>query len=357
MIPVTQSFLPPEEEFFRQLKRVYKTNWVTNRGELVQELEEKLIEHLGINNLLLTANGTISLQIALKILGNNSEIITTPFSYIATASSIVWENCIPVFVDIDPTYLTIDESKIEPAITNRTSCILATHVYGSPCNIEAIDAISKKYNIPVIYDASHCFGVKYNSESIFNFGDISTCSFHATKLFHTGEGGAIVSNNKNLTNRIYYSHNFGHKGTLDYWGLGINGKLSELHAAMGLAILPYMHEIIEERRKIVNTYNGNINFTSIRNLTIREKTEWNYSYYPLIFHSEKQLLEIEQKLNEENIFPRRYFYPSLNTIEYLRSSKMTVSEDIACRILCLPLYKGLAASEIEKIITIINNNL
>ncbi|HNE48915.1 MAG TPA: aminotransferase class V-fold PLP-dependent enzyme, partial [Saprospiraceae bacterium] len=184
MIAVTQTFLPPIEEYQAQVQRAYNNNWLTNRGELVRELEQKLQKYLTVDNILITNNGTVPLQIALKLLGKGGEIITTPFSYVATTSSIVWENCTPVFVDIDPEYLTIDESKIEAAITDKTSCILATHVFGNPCNIEIIEAIGRKHQLFVIYDAAHCFGVRYNNKSIFEYGDISTCSFHATKLFH-----------------------------------------------------------------------------------------------------------------------------------------------------------------------------
>lgn len=197
-IPVTKTFLPPIEEYQAQAKRAFDNQWLTNRGELVLELEEKLKIYLETDNIIITNNGTIPLQIALKLLGKKGEIITTPFSYVATTAAIVWENCTPVFVDIHPEYLTIDETKIEEAITSNTTAILATHVFGNPCNVEAIDVIAKKHNLKVIYDAAHCFGVKYNNQSVFNYGDVSTCSFHATKLFHTAEGGAIFASNKEL---------------------------------------------------------------------------------------------------------------------------------------------------------------
>ena len=194
MINVTKTFLPPFEEYNAILKRAWDNNWITNRGELVKELEEKLKDYLSVENIILTTNGTLPLQIAIKTLNLSGEIITTPFSYVATTAVIVWENCTPVFVDIDPEYLTIDETKIEAAITDKTCAILATHVFGNPCNIEVIDSIAKRHGLKVIYDAAHCFGVKYKGESIFNYGDVSTCSFHATKLFHTGEGGAMFAN-------------------------------------------------------------------------------------------------------------------------------------------------------------------
>ena len=243
MINVTQTFLPPQQEYQAILKKVWDTDWLTNRGQLVIELEEKLQNYLGSNRLLATTNGTLPLQIALKILAKEGEVITTPFSYVATTSSIVWENCTPVFVDIDPGHLTIDEKKIEAAITPDTTAILATHIFGNPCAVEEIQRIAQKHQLAVIYDAAHGFGVKYKNKSLFNYGDVSTCSFHATKLFHTGEGGALFCKDKELMHQLYYHHNFGHNGPESFYGLGINAKMSELQAAMGLAVLPYMEEI------------------------------------------------------------------------------------------------------------------
>ena len=357
MINVTKTFLPLIEEYNKQVKRAWDNEWLTNRGELVLELEEKLKDYLFISNIIVTNNGTIPLQIALKLLGNKGEIITTPFSYVATTAAIVWENCIPVFVDIHPEYLTIDETKIEAAITDKTTAILATHVFGNPCNVITIEAIAKKYNLKVIYDGAHCFGVKYNGKSIFEYGDVSTCSFHATKLFHTGEGGAMFAKNPDLQHQLFYNHNFGHNGPLAFHGLGINGKISELQAAMGLSILPYMEMIIDKRRKVVDFYNENLDFSKLKTLKIRENTQWNYSYYPVIFENEAQLLTVQKVLNKNQIFPRRYFYPSLNTIEYTKGEKMPISESIASRILCLPLYVGISVESVTKIVTLINENL
>ena len=357
MITVTKTFLPPIDEYNKQVQRAWDNQWLTNRGELALELEEKLKNHLKVSNIIITTNGTIPLQIALKLLGNGGEIITTPFSYIATTAAIVWENCTPVFVDIHPEYFTIDETKIEAAITDKTSAILATHVFGNPCDVEAIEAIAKKHNLKVIYDAAHCFGVTYCNKSIFDYGDISTCSFHATKLFHTGEGGAMFTNDLDLQHQLFYSHNFGHNGPHAFHGVGINAKMTELQAAMGLAILPYMHEILKQRKETVDYYNANLDFSKLKKITIRENTEWNYSYYPIIFQSEAQLLRVEKVLNDNQIMPRRYFYPSLNTIHYVTGQSMPISEHIAIRILCLPSYMGLAVLELEKIVEIINAHL
>ena len=355
MIKVTQTFLPPIDEYSAFVQRAYNNNWLTNRGELVRELEEKLKGYLGTDNILITNNGTVPLQIAVKLLGKGGEIITTPFSYVATTASIVWENCTPVFVDIHPEYLTIDEQKIEAAITPKTTCILATHVFGNPCNIEAIEEIASKHNLAVIYDAAHCFGVKYKGQTIFNYGDVSTCSFHATKLFHTGEGGAVFANNKDLFDKNFYSHNFGHKGPLDFYGLGINAKISELQAAMGLAVFPYIDHIIAERKKVIDYYDHHLDYNRLQKLRIREQTEWNYSYYPVIFETEEELLKAEVNLNNNNIIPRRYFYPSLNHLPYVNHASMPVSENIAKHILCLPLYVGLKVKELEMIVNILNS--
>ena len=354
MITVTKTFLPSIEKYNFYLKRAWDKVWLTNRGELTLELEQKIKTDYNINNIIITTNGTIPLQIALKLFGNNSEIITTPFSYVATSAAIVWENCTPVFVDIHPEYLTIDELKIESAITSKTTAILATHVFGNPCHLEAIEKIAKKHNLKIIYDAAHCFGVTYDNVSIFNFGDVSTCSFHATKIFHTGEGGAMFCNNDETYKKLFYSHNFGHNGPLDFHGLGINAKISELQSAMGLAVYESLDFIFKERKKVVDYYNSHLDFAKINALKIREKTKWNYSYYPVIFDSEATLLKVESALIKQDIIPRRYFYPSLNTIPYVKGKEMPISESIASRILCLPLYVGLSTNDLEKIVALIN---
>ena len=298
MIPVTKSFIPPLPEYMSYVKRAFENGWLTNRGKLIEELENKLQIFLNSNKKpLLVTNGTIALQIAIKALKLKGEIITTPFSYVATTSSIVWEGCKPVFVDIDPNYLTIDESKIEAAITKNTCGILATHVYGNPCNVEAIDKIAKKHNLKVIYDAAHCFGVSFKDKSIFDFGDISTCSFHATKIFHTSEGGAVFCNQKSIQKKIFDYHNFGHEDNISFNGLGINGKMSEVHAAMGLTVLNYMDEIFSDRKEITSNYNKKLNFKKFKTISIRNNTSWNNSYYPIIFNNEKLLIKAEIKLN------------------------------------------------------------
>ena len=356
MINVTKSFLPDLHEYVIQLERIWKNEWLTNRGELVKELELKIKKHLSSPNLILMNNGTIPIQIALKLLGNEGEIITTPFSYVATTSSIIWQNCKPVFADINPEYLTIDESKIEELITDKTTCILATNVFGNTCNFKFIDTIAKKYNLKVIYDSAHCFGVEFDGKSVFEFGDVSTCSFHATKIFHTGEGGALFTNNDVIFHQSFYSHNFGHDGPNDFYGLGINGKISELQAAMGLCVLSNIDSIYNSRKECVNFYIENIKNPKVRFLKIRQGTKWNYSYFPIIFETEDQLIKVLNNLNRQEIFPRRYFYPSLNLLPYVIYSEMKISEEISKSILCLPLYYGLEESIQNKICSIINKS-
>ncbi len=358
MLNVTKSFLPPIEEYIVQVQRAFDNQWLTNRGELVQELEQKLSDYLELNEskILCMNNGTIPLQIALKLLGNGGEIITTPFSYVATTAAIVWENCTPVFVDINPEYLTIDETKIEAAITEKTTCILATHVFGNPCHVEEIERIAKKHNLKVIYDAAHCFGVKYKGRSIFEYGDVSTCSFHATKLFHTGEGGAIFCKDEEIMKQIFLSHAFGHIGD-DYFQLGVNGKMSELHAAIGLSVIPYCNKLISKRKNNFELY-YNLLYEKIKKLIIRDETKYNYSYMPIIFSSEHELLKVKSRLEENNIFPRRYFYPSLDSLKFFgNNQKCFESIRISNSILCLPNYFDLTDQQIEEITKIINSSL
>ncbi len=355
MINVTKTFLPPQEEYNAILKRAWDAGWITNRGALVLELEEKLKTYLKVPNILAMTNGTLPLQIAIKTLDLKGEIVTTPFSYVATTSSIVWEGCTPVFVDIHPEYLTIDETKIEAAITPKTAAILATHVFGNPCAVEAIEVIAKKHNLKVIYDAAHCFGVAYKGKSIFEYGDVSTCSFHATKIFHTGEGGAIFTNDPALYDNLFYHHNFGHNGPLEFHGLGINAKISEMQAAMGLAIFPYIDSIIKDRNRVVKLYQKEL--CNLKQQKLRNNTQWNYSYFPIIFNSEATLFKVVEALNKLKIFPRRYFYPSLDTLPYVNSALCPVSNIISKTILCLPVFYKLDKKTVLQISQIVNENL
>jgi dTDP-4-amino-4,6-dideoxygalactose transaminase len=356
MINVTKTFFPPIEEYQAQVQRIWDNQWLTNNGELFKELSQKLQEYLGVNQIIPMTNGTLPIQIALNAYAREGEVITTPFSYVATTASIVWEKCTPVFVDIHPEYLTIDETKIEAAITEKTTAILATHVYGNPCDVESIEAIAQKHNLKVIYDAAHCFGVTYKGQSIFNYGDVSTCSFHATKLFHTGEGGALFCQDEVTKHEMWYRHNFGHDGPVKYHGIGINAKMSELQAAMGLTVLPYMNYILAERKRVCDFYNEHLDSLKLAKLKLRENTVWNYAYFPIIFESERQLLGVIENLEKDNIYPRRYFYPSLEALPYVNTNNCPKATSLAKRVLCLPLYTGLEESDLERIVNFINNS-
>ncbi len=354
MIPVTKPFLPPIEEYQQYVHDIWQRNWLTNNGPLVNELEFKLRERLVLENLLYVTNGTIAIQMAIKALALKGEIITTPFSYVATTSSIVWENCEPVFVDINPNTCNIDPQRIEAAITTNTSAILATHVYGNPCDVEAIEEIAEHKGLKVIYDGAHAFGVKYKGKSIFERGDISTCSFHATKLFHTIEGGCVVTKDQELLKRLAYLRNFGHDGFDRYAMLGINGKNSEFHAAMGLVNLKYVEQIIATRKTLSGYYGKLLHDFSGTCPEIAAGTEYNYAYYPIIFASEELLIKTFNALNENSISPRRYFYPTLETLPYIKIKvNCKVADSIAKRVLCLPLYDTLLLESIDKICSII----
>lgn len=359
-INVTKTYLPPLDEYVQYLKQIWKTSWVTNSGVLTERLEEKLRKKLAVNHLVYLSNGTLALQIAIRALDIEGEIITTPFTYIATASSIIWEKCKPVFVDIDPHTLCINEKLIEEKITKKTQAILAVHVYGYPCNVEKIDKISRNNNLSVIYDAAHAFGVVYKGKSLASYGDISTLSFHATKSFHTVEGGAIVTKSGKIAKKVKYMRNFGHKGYEEYYGVGINAKNSEFHAAMGLAVLPLFKKITEKRKLLSRAYDSLLKDTTLQRPEVRPETIQNFTYYPVIFESSAKLKKTLKALNDEGIFPRRYFYPSLNTVGYIKEiskSSCPVSEDISERVMCLPLFPEMeveTAIKTSEIITKIN---
>ena len=350
MINVTKPFLPDQEEYFEYLKGIWERNWLTNNGPLVNDLEIRLKEYLDVNHLLFLCNGTIALQIAIKALGLKGEIITTPFSYVATTSSIVWEGCEPVFVDIDAHTLNINPALIEAAITDKTSAILATHVFGNPCDIHAIEKIAEKHNLKVIYDAAHAFGTKYMGKSVFSYGDISTTSFHATKLFHTVEGGAVTTSQPEVLKQMAFLRNFGHDEEHTFACAGINGKNSEFHAAMGLVNLKSIDKILQGRKQQVQLYNTALESLRVTKQKIQPGAEWNYSYYPVIFDTEASLLRSIKELNDNWIYPRRYFYPSLSSLPYVQDKNNTpVSGDISNRILCLPLYHSLKPEDIAYI--------
>lgn len=356
-INVTKSYLPPLEEYVDKLKKIWDNHFLTNYGPLNIELEQKLKQELQLTNIHFVNNGTIALQLAIEALNiNEGEIITTPFSFIATASSIVWQKCKPIFVDIEKEHFNIDVNKIEEKITENTKAILAVHCFGFPCDVYKIKEIAEKYNIHIIYDAAHTFGVKYKNKSLLSYGDISCCSFHATKVFHTVEGGLCVVNNDKYNDKMNAIKNFGNeKGTYKY--IGTNAKNSEFHAAMGLCVLEHFEEIISKRKYIYDSYTQRLS-KILEIPKIPQDCEYNYIYYPVLFKNEEQLLKVFNALNKNEIYPRRYFYPSLNKLEIFDCQKdYEVSQNIASRIACLPLDTYLSDSDINLICDIIEKNL
>ncbi len=353
MIPVTKPFLPPKEDFDQLVAGIWQRNWLTNEGPLSSKLELELKKILGQEHLLFVTNGTIALQLAIRALGLTGEVITTPFSYVATTSSLVWEGCEPVFADIDPLTLNIDPSAIEALITPRTSGILATHVFGNSCDVEAIQEIADRHGLKVIYDGAHAFGVNYKGESIFSYGDISTCSFHATKLFHTIEGGAVMTKDPELLRKMSLFRSFGHTSATSFEGVGINGKNSEFHAAMGLANLNHIPQIIARRKKLSKLYDKWLQGFDCKLPRKQEGATYNYAYYPILLSSEKELKGIIDALNRSDVYPRRYFYPSLSQLDYVNNWPTPRADDAASRILCLPLYHELSEEEVELICRLI----
>ncbi|KGE14143.1 DegT/DnrJ/EryC1/StrS family aminotransferase [Sphingobacterium deserti] len=354
MIPVTKPFLPPREVYDKFVDGIWHRQWLTNMGPLASQLEMDLKAYLHVDHLLYVTSGTVALQMALKALAVKGEIITTPFSFVATTSSIVWEGCEPIFVDIDPYTLNIDPKKIEAAITENTSAILATHVYGNPCDVEAIEQIAKKHDLKVIYDGAHAFGVQVDGKSVFEYGDISICSLHATKLYHSIEGGLIVTKNPDLLKRLASMRNFGISGFESFSDLGINGKNSEFHAAMGLANLELVTSIMDKRVSLIKRYESKLkNFKAFRPKW-HGKSANNGAYLPYVLESEELLLKIKKELDGHEIFTRRYFYPSLaKALPYLDPVEMPMTEDIAKRVLCLPLFFELTFEEVDMICRVI----
>ncbi len=356
MINVTKTYLPDFDKYISVLKRAWDKAWITNNGELVQELEAKLKDYLGVKNLLFTSNGTIVLQMALKALNITGEVITTPYSYVATTNAILWESCTPVFADIDPVTLCIDPEQIEKKITSNTQAILATHVYGHPCDIEKIEILSAKYKLKVIYDGAHAFGCEYGGRSLLSYGDITTCSFHATKVFHTVEGGCIITNDDEIAQRLMLYRQFGHIGE-EHLSMGINAKNSEFHAAMGLCLINDFEGIIEERQRVASLYDRLLD-TRIKRMSMQlDRFTHNFSYYPVFFSSEPEMKKVQLALLENNINSRRYFYPSLNTLLYLPASSCIVSERISSLVLCLPMYAGLDKTDVYRICSVINESI
>jgi len=357
MINVTKTYLPNKEKYQQFVDEIYANGWVTNNGPLVKQLEKRLSEYLGVKNIVLVANGTAALEIAYRTLDLKGYAITTPFSFVATTSSLVTNGLQPIFADIDPQTLTIDPSKIEDLITANTSAIVPVHVFGNACDVETITKIAEKHKLKVVYDAAHAFDVKYKDKSLLNYGDISTLSFHATKLFHTIEGGALIINDDALVEKARYLINFGIENEESIPELGINAKMNEFEAAMGLCMLDEMEEVSQKRKAVYERYKN-----ELRGIVQFQKqnihSTQNYSYFPIILKDEAQLLKLQKALNEKEIFPRRYFYPSLDTLSYIEPKQHSpISRDMSNRILALPIYPELEEHDQINIISLIKDSL
>jgi len=357
MINVTKTYLPDKEKYKKYIDEIYTNGWITNNGPMVKLLEKRLAKYLDVKNVVLVSNGTVALEIAYRVLGASGDVITTPFSFVATTSSIVANGMNPIFADIDSRSLNINSDDIKNKITKNTSAIVPVHVFGNSCEVEKIDEIAKQSNLKVIYDAAHAFGVKYKKNSVLNYGDISTLSFHATKTFHSIEGGALIINDDSLVEKARYLINFGIKNKEEIPELGTNAKMNEFEAAMGLCMLDEMQELNVKRKIAYEFYQKELN-AIVKFQEQNNSSTKNYSYFPIILESEKQLKKIEEVLNKKEIFPRRYFYPSLDTLSYIHPQQLCeVSRNIASRILCLPMYSELKQKDQEIIIETIIDNL
>ena len=357
-IHVARSVVPDLNEYTAYITNIISTHHLTNNGIYVRELEKKLCAYLDISHLSLCTNGTMSLQIALRALGlQGHEVITTPFTYVATTSALLWEQCTPVFIDIDPETLCLDPGLLASAPCDNPEGILPVHVYGNACDVDSINNFAVDNNLKVLYDAAQAFGCNYQGKSLFNYGDLAIASFHATKIFHTVEGGAIISHSGEIEKQIKLLRAYGHIADT-HISLGINAKMTEPHAAMGLCLLPTIHEIIAQRKRISAIYDSLLPTHGVRKPQLREGMAYNYAYYPLIFDNEKTTLNILQKLNAQNIFPRRYFYPSLTTLPYLsKKQHCPIADSISTRVLALPLYEDLPEQVMEHIMHVISSSV
>jgi len=361
-IYVTQPSLPPLEEYIPYLKEIWRSKKLTNNGPFHQQLEKELCNYLGVPYISLFANGTLALVTALQVLRITGEVITTPYSFVATTHSLWWNNIKPVFVDIEPEYCNLDPEKIEAAITPQTTAILPVHVYGNPCNVEHIQEIADTYGLKVIYDAAHAFGVKYKGQSICNFGDLSVLSFHATKVFNTMEGGAIICHDEATKKRIDYLKNFGFAGETTVVAPGINSKMNEMQAALGLLQLKDLRTHIEKRKAIADLYDEGL--TGVKGITLLNKNpkdtlDFNHSYYPILVNAPEYGMDRDAlyfKLREHGIYGRRYFYPLISEfsmykgLDSAKPSKLRIATQIAQQVICLPVYAELNTKEIRCIL-------
>lgn len=364
-IYVTQPSMPPLEEFTEYLKQIWDRKWLTNNGQFHQDLEKELCDYLGVKYISLFSNGTLALITALQTLRITGEVITTPFSFVATTHALWWNGIKPVFVDIEPNYYNLDPEKIEAAITPQTTAILPVHVYGNPCDVEKIQKIADTYGLKVIYDACHAFGVKINGNSVLNFGDLSILSFHATKVYTTIEGGAIVCNDEKTKKRIDFLKNFGFADETTVVAPGINAKMNEIQAAYGLLGLKYIDKNIEKRKVIAQLYREKLkDVKGIKILQDIEGVHHNYPYFPILINTQEfgmERDEVYNQLKKNNIYTRRYFYPLISEFPSYKGlpsavpENLPVAEKIAKQVLCLPIYPDLEISSVETIIRLMLN--
>lgn len=368
MIPVTQPYLPPLEEFIPYLKKIWNNKWLTNNGPFHQEFEAGLCEYLDVPYISVFSNGTLALLTALQALEIKGEVITTPYSFVATAHSLLWNNITPIFIDVEPVTGNINPANIEAAITDKTSAILPVHVYGNPCNHKEIERIAKKHNLKLIYDAAHCFGVKENNVSICNYGDLSILSFHATKVFNTFEGGAIVCHTKEMKQHIDDLKNFGFRDETTVIAPGINAKMNEVQAAFGLLQLQYIDQAIAKRKKIAELYNKELSNISGIRLIINNSSLIinNYSYFPIFINEQeygKSRNQVYEELKTQGIYARRYFYPLISDFPmYTHFPSATINKlphahQLAEEVLCLPIYPDLDEKAVERVISLIKYNI
>lgn len=358
-IKINECSFPDLEQYTTYLADIWTRQRLTNNGPLVQQLEAELSHALGNPHVEVVTNGTVALELSIRALELQGEIITTPFSYVATTTAILWQGCTPVFVDIDPRSLCLDPRLIEAAITPRTSAILATHVYGYPCDVAAIEDVASRHRLKVIYDGAHAFGSTLNGRSLLTFGDLTACSFHATKLFHTCEGGAVITSHARLAERVGQLKSFGHadKAQGEHMFAGTNGKTSELHAAMGLCLLPHVATIMAQRAVHHAHYRRALAGLPLAYPVLADGVGYNYAYFPIILESSAQLLAVQDALLAGEVGSRRYFFPALNQLTCVSGQPCPVTEDIAPRVLCLPLYQQLTEAQVSYIAGLVRSAL
>lgn len=357
-IYVTRTRLPEPEAFTMRCQEIFQRAWLTNNGNCVQELEKVLQQYLGVKYLLSCNNGTTALMLAVWCAGlAGKKVAVTPYTYVATLSALLWLGCTPVFVDVDPDTLCMSPRTLHGLVQAQPDIagVMPVHIYGLACDVDKIASICRENEAVIIYDGAQAFGSVYKGKSLLDYGDYSICSFHATKIFHTAEGGCVISHSAETFRALSLARAFGHNND-DHYSIGINGKMSELHAAIGLCLLPGTAAEREHRKEIHAIYNAALAGLPLQRPAIPPSLEWNHAYYPILLPDETCRLQVENSLIAANIRPRRYFYPALNTLPYLRDAWKTpcpVAEDAAKRVLCLPMYQGLHQEDIKTVAEII----